>query len=206
MFERYPTGRQMEPNIVYFDLETQQTIHDVGGPQNLGRLRMSVGVTYSTGEGGYRIYPETELDDLVEELVRADLVVGYNLLHFDYGVLMGHTLRDLRTATLTLDLSEEIERVLGHRLKLDQVTTATLGTGKTGHGLDAIRWFREGKILEVARYCCHDVKVVRLLHEHVIRERSFRYVDRQGQTQTVEIEWSIDAAAASRNSPNQASG
>ena len=32
---------------------------------------------------------------------------------------------------------------------LDTVATASLGVGKTGDGLDAIRWWREGRLLEL---------------------------------------------------------
>ena len=52
----------------------------------------------------------------------------------------------------------DIEKKLGHRLALDAVAQATLGVGKTGDGLDAIRWWREGKLLDIAEYCCFDVK------------------------------------------------
>ena len=45
-------------NIVYFDLETQKSADEVGGWDKIRDMRMSVGVTYSTGRGGYRIYGE----------------------------------------------------------------------------------------------------------------------------------------------------
>jgi len=40
---------------------------------------------------------------------------------------------------------EEIVRVTGHRVSLNSVAQATLGEGKSGSGLEAIRFFREGK-------------------------------------------------------------
>mgnify|MGYP000467476365 CR=1 FL=1 len=56
----------MARNIVYFDLETQRSAGDVGGWDKKDRMGMSVGVTYSTKLGEYRIYPEKRVDDLVE--------------------------------------------------------------------------------------------------------------------------------------------
>ena len=67
-------------NVVYFDLETQKSADEVGGWGKIRDMRMSVGVTYSTTRGGYRIYSEKQVDDLIEELRRADLVVGFNNL------------------------------------------------------------------------------------------------------------------------------
>src|SRR5262249_934863 len=51
-----------EPNIVYFDLETQRTAGDVGGWGNKRAMGMSVGVTFSTAENRYRIYTERTVD------------------------------------------------------------------------------------------------------------------------------------------------
>ena len=45
-------------NIVYFDLETQRTANDAGGWDKKRDMGMSVGVTYSTALGEYRIYSE----------------------------------------------------------------------------------------------------------------------------------------------------
>ncbi len=74
-------------NIVYFDLETQKSADEVGGWNNISKMGMSVGVTYSTARGEYRIYGENQVTDLINELQRADLVVGFNNLRFDYEVL-----------------------------------------------------------------------------------------------------------------------
>ena len=45
-------------NIVYFDLETQKSADEVGGWDKINRMGMSIGVTYSTARGSYRIYDE----------------------------------------------------------------------------------------------------------------------------------------------------
>ena len=57
-------------NIVYFDLETQKSAEDDGGWGNIRDMRMSVGVTYSTARGDYRIYGEPQVNDLIEELAQ----------------------------------------------------------------------------------------------------------------------------------------
>jgi len=175
-------------NIVYFDLETQRTAGDVGGWGNKRAMGMSVGVTYSTAENRYRIYTERTVDDLVRELMRADLVVGFNHLGFDYEVLMAYTIVDLPHQLHTLDLLIQTEKVLGHRLKLESLAQATLGIGKTAEGLEAIRWWREGKLREIAEYCCFDVKVTKLLHEHAREKGELHYLDRNGRKQRFAIQ------------------
>ena len=175
-------------NIVYFDLETQQSADEVGGWNNISKMRMSVGVTYSTARGEYKIYGEPQVNDLITELQRADLVVGFNQLRFDYEVLHGYTAYDL-TQLPTLDMLVELQKTLGHRLSLDSIATATFGVEKTAEGLQAISWFKEGKLLEIAEYCCYDVKITKLVYEYGQQQRQLSYNNRFGKKMTVAVGW-----------------
>lgn len=150
---------------------------------------MSVGVTYSTARGEYCIFSEKRVNELVDQLLRADLVIGFNVVNFDYEVLMGYTILDLKSQLPTLDLMVDLEQRLGHRLKLEAIAQATLGTGKTAEGLEAIKWWREGRVLEIAEYCCFDVKVTKLVHEYGCQNRKLRYNDRFGQLREVDVDW-----------------
>ena len=176
-------------NIVYFDLETQKSAEEVGGWNRIRDMRMSIGVTYSTARGGYKIYHEKQIDDLIDELWRADLVVGFNNLRFDYEVLNGYLrMRDF-TQVPTLDLLVEIQKSLQHRLSLDSIAEATLGVEKTAEGLQAIKWFREGKLMEIAEYCCYDVKITKLVHEHSVAHRQLFYKNRFGAKLPIPVTW-----------------
>jgi DEAD/DEAH box helicase domain-containing protein len=176
-------------NIVYFDLETQKSADDVGGWDHIRDMRMSVGVTFSTARGGYEIYPEPRVNALIEELRRADLVVGFNVLRFDYEVLVGHNPFFDPSQVPTLDMLVELQKNLPHRLSLDAIATATLGVEKTSEGRQAIRWYREGKLLEIAEYCCFDVKITRLVHEYGAAHRQLHFVNRFGKRLTVPVTW-----------------
>ena len=118
-------------DFVYFDLESQRSANDVGGWGNKDKMGMSVGVTYSTKTGKYAIYGEPHVDELIEQLNRADLVIGYNHISFDYEVLMGYTILDLKDNCRSLDMMVDLEEKLGHRLKLDSIARATLGDDKS---------------------------------------------------------------------------
>ena len=175
-------------NIVYFDLETQKSAEEVGGWNKIQDMRMSVGVTYSTARAGYKVYGEKQVDDLLKELQRADLVVGFNNLRFDYEVLHGYTILDL-TQVPTLDMCVDLHKQLNHRLSLDSVASATLGAEKTAEGMQAIRWFRDGKLLEIAEYCCFDVKITRLVHEYGAVNKQLFYLNRFGGKLSVPVCW-----------------
>src|ERR1700685_4132947 len=85
----------MAKNILYFDLETQKSADEVGGWGNISKMGMSIGVTCSSTNGEYKIYGEKQVNDLLADLQRADLIVGFNNLRFDYEVLHGYTSLDL---------------------------------------------------------------------------------------------------------------
>lgn len=177
-------------NVVYFDLETQKSLQQVGGYSKIHDLKVSVAVTYSTQSKQYKIYLEDEVCDLIKELSRASLVVGYNLLSFDYRVLSAYSILDLSQIP-TLDMMIEIEKTLGMRLKLDSIAQATLGVGKTAEGMDALKWFQQGKWSEIAEYCCYDVKVTRLVHEFAQQHKQLFYLEKtSGQKKAIPTLWS----------------
>ncbi len=175
-------------NILYFDLETQKSADEVGGWGNISKMGMSVGVTCNSMSGEYKIYGEKQVNDLIKDLQRADLVVGFNNLRFDYEVLHGYTSFDLSQLP-TLDMLVELQNTLNHRLSLDSIATATFGVEKTAEGLQAIRWFKDGKLAEIAEYCCYDVKITKLVHEYGKHHRQLHYSNRFGKKMTVPVSW-----------------
>jgi DEAD/DEAH box helicase domain-containing protein len=180
--------RNVAKNIIYFDLETQKSADEVGGWGNISKMGMSIGVTCSSANGEYKIFHEKSVNDLIAELQRADLVVGFNNLRFDYEVLHGYTSFDFAQLP-TLDMMVELQTILNHRLSLDSIATATFGVEKTAEGLQAIRWFKDGKLAEIAEYCCYDVKLTKLVHEYGQRHKQLHYNNRFGKKMTVPVKW-----------------
>lgn len=177
-----------EKNIVYFDLETQKSAAEVGGWDKIRDMRMSIGVTYSTARGSYEIYGEDRVNDLIDEIMKADLVIGFNHIRFDYEVLHGYTILDLSQAP-SLDLMLDLQKVLSHRISLDAVATATLGSEKTAEGLQAIEWFKQKEFLKIAEYCCFDVKITKLVHEYGSACKQVFYNNKFGNKMSVEVDW-----------------
>ena len=69
------------------------------------------------------------------------------------------------------------------------MASASLGIGKTADGLDAIRWWREGRLLEIAEYCCYDVKCTKVVHEFGIQNGLVHYFDKSARKQSVAVKW-----------------
>ncbi|MBI5034882.1 MAG: ribonuclease H-like domain-containing protein [Chloroflexi bacterium] len=175
-------------NDIFFDLETQRSIQQVGGRDKLHLLRVSVAVTFSTATNKFKSYSEKEVPALVADLKAADRVIGFNLLNFDYPVLKAYTterLNDLKT----LDLLDDIYNKLGFRIGLDALASATLGSNKSADGLMAIQWFKEGKLDQLISYCCDDVAITKKLYE-AGRDNGFvMYIDRDGRKKKIKVTW-----------------
>jgi hypothetical protein len=94
----------------------------------------------------------------------------------------------------TLDMMVELQNTLNHRLSLDSIATATFGVEKTAEGLQAIRWFKDGRLAEIAEYCCYDVKITKLVHEYGQQHRQLHYSNRFGKKMTVPVSWLVLSA------------
>ena len=176
------------PNIVYFDLETQKSAAEVGGWHRKRDMKMSVGVTFSTADGQYRIYDEAHVNDLVKQLMRADLVVGFNIINFDYEVLHGYTPLDLRADShARFDGRSRSQTRSPHLAGCRRQSHAQRAEDRRRH--EALRWWKEGRIMEIAEYCCFDVKITKELHEHGQRHGEVSFTDRLGQKRTVKVKW-----------------
>jgi DEAD/DEAH box helicase domain-containing protein len=175
-------------NIIVFDLETQYTADEVGGWHNIRDMRLAVAVTYNAAMEVYRDYTEQEVDRLITTLRAADLVVGYNVLRFDYEVLRAYT-DDPLSALPTVDMLQDLHRVLGWRPKLDNVATATLGERKSADGLQAVRWFRQGQLDKVMAYCRRDVEVTWQVYQFGRRNGYVQYHDRRWRLHKVPVKW-----------------
>ncbi|MBU0509593.1 DEAD/DEAH box helicase [bacterium] len=155
-----PRELPTDKRICVVDLETQLSAEEVGGWDAARQMRVAVGVVWDSTDNTITTYDESKVDELIAHLKRADLIIGFNILRFDYEVLRGYTFENLRRLP-TLDLLLAVQDALGRRLKLDTLVTATLGLGKTADGLQSLRWFKEGRLDLVTEYCIHDVEMTR---------------------------------------------
>ncbi|QQR65017.1 ribonuclease H-like domain-containing protein [Candidatus Kaiserbacteria bacterium] len=158
---------------VVFDLETQNTFADVesNDPKDLS---ISVGCAYDSLTNEYTTVAIDELQKLWPIIEKADVLVGYNSDHFDIPLLNKYYPGDL-TKMKSIDIMSSIRESLGRRLKLDSVAQATVGTKKAGNGLMAIKWWREGDIASIKKYCKQDVKVTKEIFEYALTNHKVFY-------------------------------
>lgn len=158
---------------VVFDLETQNTFADVesNDPKDLS---ISVGCAYDSLTDEYTTVVIDELHTLWPIIEKADVLVGYNSDHFDIPLLNKYYPGDL-TKMKSIDIMASIRESLGRRLKLDSVAQATIGAKKAGNGLMAIKWWREGDIASIKKYCKQDVKVTKELFEYALANHKVFY-------------------------------
>jgi len=175
-------------NTIFLDTETQKLADEVGGWHNVSRMGLAVAVTFSTQEAAFRHFTEEQVADLIAELLAADLVVGFNVLRFDYEVLRPYSSVDLSELP-TLDMLERIYHRLGFRVSLDSLARATLGTRKSADGIQAVRWYKEGRLDKVLAYCEKDVAVTRDLYEFGRRNKRLRFLDGHQRLQQVAVNW-----------------
>lgn len=157
---------------IIFDVETQYSFQEVGN--DIRKLKVSVIGMYAYETNTFQTYREKDLPTFFSKLEHASYLIGFNIHKFDLPVLSPYYVGDI-TQFPTLDLLEEVEKKLGHRLSLDDIAKATLGTQKTGHGFMAIDYFHKGEWEKLEEYCLSDVRITKELYEYMKANRKFYF-------------------------------
>jgi DEAD/DEAH box helicase domain-containing protein len=160
---------------IIFDCETSNIFTDVGS-SDAADLDLSVVCIYDSETEKYSAYFKEELNNLWPILESADILIGFNSDHFDIPLLNKYYSGDL-TKLKSLDLLKEVKNSLGRRIKLDTLAEATLGKNKSGNGLEAVTWWKQGKFEEVKKYCLDDVKITKEIYEYALKNGLLKYKD-----------------------------
>jgi len=166
-------------NEIVFDIETQNTFADVAN--DIKKLKISVVSIYSYLTDTYQRFAENELKFLWPILEKADLIIGYNSEYFDVPILNNYYLGDLSQIP-HLDLLKKIKDSIGRRIKLDDVAVATLDMAKSADGLQAVRWWNEGQIEKIKKYCEQDVKITKEVYDFGRTNKQLFYKTFSGET------------------------
>ncbi len=187
---------------VIFDIET--TGEGMQGGFDLSKQELTVVCIHDSKTNEFSSYTKETLPQLWAILERTDVLVGYNSDHFDIPILNKYYPGDL-TKIKSIDLLKEIKNILGRRLKLDSIAEATLGRTKTADGMQAVRWWKEGKIDLIIQYCIEDVRITKDVYEYAKKHKSLKYKDFDGvrEVKLNPSEWEkvADAAAMTHTLP-----
>ena len=180
--------RGTESRIQYFDLETQKSADEVGGWGNIHKMRLAVGVVWDSIDQDYFVYEEKDAKTLVEKLQTADLVIGFNVIGFDYTVLQPYSDFDLQELN-TFDMLVDVKKLLNFRLSLNHLAQHTLNAKKSADGLMSLQWYKEGKIDKIVHYCKQDVEITRDLFLYGEEHGYVNYQSRSGNPLQLEVNW-----------------
>lgn len=178
---------------VILDVETKKTFEDVGGffPEKLGISFVGVNIRNGSGEEGeYRSYFEKDLPKLFPLLEKADVVVGFNIDGFDMPTFTSYYSGDI-TKIPTLDLMLRIKDSVGHRIGLNAVAQETLGIGKSGDGLDAIKYYKNQQWDKLEKYCIQDVRVTKELLDFGYNKGEVKFRNRWNRLITAPVDFTF---------------
>ena len=144
---------------VVFDIETY------GDIRNLDTLKVTVVSIYEYERDRYHSFTEPELPQLWPIFEKAERLIGYNSAHFDLPILNRYYTGNLLDFP-HLDILKAIKESTGNRFKLNDIAKATVQMEKSADGLQALRWFEEGKIDLIKQYCEQDVKVTKEVYDY----------------------------------------
>lgn len=168
-------------NRVVFDVETKYSFDEVGGQQNLDKLGVSALVAYSYDHDKFMGFAESDMPSFERLITQTPTqLIGFNSIHFDNAVITPYL--SINVAQLPhIDIMQQIERIVGHRVSLNSVAEATLGVKKSADGLKALEWYKEGKIAEIIAYCQKDVELTRDLYEYGLNHGRLFFKNKMGE-------------------------
>jgi len=159
---------------IVFDIETYGDIRDYS------TLKVTVVSIYDYARDAYASFEEKELGELWPILEKADRIIGFNSESFDVPILNKYYAGDLLRFP-HLDLLKVVKESTGRRYKLSDLAKASLqNIQKSADGLAAQRWYEEGKMDEIKKYCEQDVKVTKELYEYGKKNKMLYYPDISG--------------------------
>jgi DEAD/DEAH box helicase domain-containing protein len=181
------------------DVETKKTFDEVGGyfPDKLGISFVGACLRENGNKKGELLsFFENDLNKLFPLIERADVVIGFNIDGFDMPTLSAYYQADIRKIP-TLDLMARIKDSVGHRIGLDAVAQETLGSGKIGDGLDAIRYFHNGNLEALKKYCLEDVKVTRDIYDYGLKNGLVKFRNKWNRLIKAPVDFTFVAKRAS---------
>jgi len=152
-------------NEIVLDLETKSAPRDWGVRDELKTLGVSVVGVWSSADDQFKAFREEGFGELGELLKNTDRIIGFAVKKFDLPVLQPYFNFDL-TEIPALDIFEDVSATLGHHISLASLAKATLGAEKSGQGLEAVTWYKNGEWAKLEKYCLQDVRLTRDLYNY----------------------------------------
>lgn len=169
---------------VVFDLETKHTFREFSEHAKLGITVLGL-YDYATNKG--QVFTEKELNQVFPIFERASYLIGYNSNGFDLPVLQAYYPGDV-THFASFDILEDIKAKIGRRIALNDVAGPTLNIKKSGHGLQAIEHYKQGRWDELKKYCLDDVMITKQVFDYGLKFGEIHYMNELGKA-SIRVDW-----------------
>jgi len=182
-----------------FDIETSNIFSEVGS-NNPADLNISVVGVYEYENDKYSSFVQEEFNQLWKIIENTDTFITFNGDHFDIPLLDKYYPGDLFKIK-SVDLLKEMQKSAGRRMKLDQIAEGTFGTNKSGGGLDAVKWWRDGEVEKVKKYCLDDVRITKDVYEYALKNNKLIFKE-GGNLNEVKLDtsdWETPAESSALN-------
>lgn len=180
--------------IGFFDLETQWLRQEID-PQWDSRSwkeknKISIEVTKKLrlavaglmdNEGDVKFFTEETIEELFDALNSVDLIIGHNLLGFDYIVLSPYSHMKVleKYQEKTFDTLKELEKVTGIWTGLDDLGQRNLGIRKSENTLKIPAMWRDGKHDAVKAYLQTDLEITKGIYDYCKTGGELKYTHKE---------------------------
>ena len=161
---------------IVLDIETTGDIKD------FDNLQVTVVSIYQYETDTYTSFVGSELGQLWSILEKAERIIGFNSEHFDLPILNKYYAGNLLSFP-HLDILKVVKESTGRRYKLNDLAKATLQIEKSADGLQAQKWWQEGNVAEIKKYCEQDVRVTKGIYEYGKKNRMLYFPTLTGEIQ-----------------------
>jgi len=159
--------------IIVFDIEIAKAVESVKGGWNAARegaCGVSCVCLWDSETGRPHVYDDHTIEECMNHLASADLLVSFNGKGFDVPALEGYTKMALAHIP-HYDILAEIWKAAQKKIKgyrLAEVGSRTIGREKSGTGEHAPELFAQGRWGELVDYCLNDVYMTKDLFEFIV--------------------------------------
>ena len=195
----------MKNRICFFDLETKYAFVDLEkGWEGLTfdqkeakrqslipKMGLATGCVISEDKSDEAYYfDEGQEDELIKKLDSFDMIIGHNVLRFDYLVLSPYYRSDIikRFEPKTFDTFDYLKKATGRFVKLDDLAKLNLNSEKTMVPIMAPQLWRSGKREEVRSYCKNDVELLRKIYLLGKKQKALKYKE-YDTVKEVKVNW-----------------
>jgi len=168
-------------NITYLDIETQQLIKEFEGgwknQKNYAKLKIAeLGILRNDI---YTTFEENNINDLIPELLDSELIIGHNIIQFDFKVLEHYFPKDVMFKIIlkSFDTMLEFDKFTGDAgwISLNDISQRNFGMKKNEDSIKIPEMWRNGEKDKVKSYLLNDLKMTEQFYLLGKKGHTFKY-------------------------------